>query len=941
MSGFLTKPTASPESVSTAVPAANSIPRANESGLLDPGWTAIAETVSVGKSGCSFTSIFDALASITDASMEKPYCIRIYPGVYEENQLVLKPYVSIKGYGGVHDTVVKAKNNNEHFIIGCPASYIEKITIYGPIDENFAAIYFAPITSGEEMYVHATVIRSGYFGLWANSPSATAPYIYFIDVSASLSNYNMHQFIKLTNYGKANITRSECTSIVCNTDYGIHAVGQNTSIYVDGFSYYSPSGTGIYANSGAKIRANSITLLNGTTGVHIGPDGQTIVDMNAAAISSRDNQFFTNHIIVESPRSKVSFLGKTDREKINIVEGAQFIASFLDGYEQFPGESTTIPGQVVYGELWLGTKDAAIPLRSYTRDTLSTGWVSGGELSYGGGLAINYTAGTGYININDTVVQTKWDSGSVNAIDEVSCCVYVDVDGVVKTSSFRPNFQNVIPLGSANSINGEVVLITSHTVPIAQLAAITTNYADVVVGPISVSGCVVSVHDDDTLQLDVDSGSYFAGNDFKVAQANSAISFVYWYRSGSGGWSCNTNQTQVDAFHYDDGSGTLAEIPEGKFSKDLLFLCTNGDGAEYHLVYAQELFDSKIEAETGNNPNVPGILGTYGLRLAGIVIDETNNSIASIVDQRPKLGQFSLGTTTIARHSDLAGLSSDDHVQYQLRSEKGFASGYAGLDSESKILSTNLNLAILPPENITKSDALVGISTNIARQDHKHDITTGAAGTILIGSESSEGTATSLSRSDHVHALQAPSAPENVLKQTASSGTALTVARADHKHDVATGVPVSIGISNLEGTATSLARSDHSHSGQILQSIFSEVTVDTTTASAAFVTLLSQNINTSDGYIYVNATFSSSNATNNQTNYFRITIDDVPIRGCGTRFASATTPGAGAILIKRPIAAGAHNIQLQWRVAGGTGRIYPVTAPDAEHTSLLIQEMSI
>lgn len=57
--------------------------------------------------------------------------------------------------------------------------------------------------------------------------------------------------------------------------------------------------------------------------------------------------------------------------------------------------------------------------------------------------------------------------------------------------------------------------------------------------------------------------------------------------------------------------------------------------------------------------------------------------------------------------------------------------------------------------------------------------------------------------------------PVDVTKAPAEVGVATTAARADHKHDVLTAAPVSIGSANLEGTAISLARSDHVHDGRM------------------------------------------------------------------------------------------------------------------------------
>lgn len=115
------------------------------------------------------------------------------------------------------------------------------------------------------------------------------------------------------------------------------------------------------------------------------------------------------------------------------------------------------------------------------------------------------------------------------------------------------------------------------------------------------------------------------------------------------------------------------------------------------------------------------------------------------------------------------------------------------------------------PLDVLVQTASTGVSDYPARSDHKHNVTTAAAGTASIGDAAAAGTATSVARSDHKHAFTAPAAPANVTKAAASAGAATTFARSDHKHDLTTAAPVTITTANAEGTATSAARSDHAH----------------------------------------------------------------------------------------------------------------------------------
>jgi hypothetical protein len=247
------------------------------------------------------------------------------------------------------------------------------------------------------------------------------------------------------------------------------------------------------------------------------------------------------------------------------------------------------------------------------------------------------------------------------------------------------------------------------------------------------------------------------------------------------------------------------------------------------------------------------------------------------------------------------------------------------------------------PVNVTKAAAAAGVATTVARSDHKHDVSTASPGTINVGDAPAEGVSTFLARADHVHGLTAPVAPVNVDKSAASAGVATTGTRSDHKHDVNTGVPVAIGTANAEGVASTLTRSDHVHKGMYLQTVFAQITVDTTTASAVSVTLLSQAITIQAGSnIIIRLTLGASNSNSNQSLFFRVQVDGVTQRGVGITSSGANSPSSGALtLLVTGLAAGARTVTVQWRVSANTGQIRPVTVPDAEAATLMIQEVTV
>ncbi len=73
----------------------------------------LANTVTVQPGGKTFTTITDALNSITDAKLQKQYVVQIGPGTYNE-VVVCKPYVFLQG-AGVAQTTITAPASTEQW----------------------------------------------------------------------------------------------------------------------------------------------------------------------------------------------------------------------------------------------------------------------------------------------------------------------------------------------------------------------------------------------------------------------------------------------------------------------------------------------------------------------------------------------------------------------------------------------------------------------------------------------------------------------------------------------------------------------------------------------------------------------------------------------------------------------------------------------------------
>lgn len=75
----------------------------------------IGNTVTVAKSGADFTSVREAVNSVTSAAATNPYIVLVYPGVYTETSTItLKPYVNIVGFSP-SSTIIKIQDGSTVF----------------------------------------------------------------------------------------------------------------------------------------------------------------------------------------------------------------------------------------------------------------------------------------------------------------------------------------------------------------------------------------------------------------------------------------------------------------------------------------------------------------------------------------------------------------------------------------------------------------------------------------------------------------------------------------------------------------------------------------------------------------------------------------------------------------------------------------------------------
>ena len=263
--------------------------------------------------------------------------------------------------------------------------------------------------------------------------------------------------------------------------------------------------------------------------------------------------------------------------------------------------------------------DALIDAGDEGRITAPTGLASGGVITINGvdNTKFDISDGYGYIVDNwtdpDNPTKTKVTWSGLTAITvtniatEFRTNVAINSSGTIiqQSNSFdADDLRDLIILGRAvhaNKTNINLVLsypYTAYNLPL--------NNAEFIkaIGPINVDGNVYNPNGAN-LNLDKSAGStYRLGTNYtnSVKKPNittdpsgTAITFGYRWQNGSGGITEGPFVTEVDPDQYDDGSGTLATVPNRKWTIQRVwyFGATNST----FMMYGQAVYDSLADAE--------------------------------------------------------------------------------------------------------------------------------------------------------------------------------------------------------------------------------------------------------------------------------------------------------------------------------------------------------
>jgi pectin methylesterase-like acyl-CoA thioesterase len=95
----------------------------------------------VAKKGGDYTSVKAAMDSITNNSSSNRYLVHLNPGIYIEDTIILKSFVTLKGYDP-KTCIIQVNSTSKDVIIGSPDSVIRNLGIEGASDNGKSAIVY-------------------------------------------------------------------------------------------------------------------------------------------------------------------------------------------------------------------------------------------------------------------------------------------------------------------------------------------------------------------------------------------------------------------------------------------------------------------------------------------------------------------------------------------------------------------------------------------------------------------------------------------------------------------------------------------------------------------------------------------------------------------------------------------------------------------------------
>ena len=697
--------------------------------------------INVSIKGGDFSSIKDAINAISDATVDKQYVVRVFPGTYTEDPFTTKDYVNIQGIGGSsYGIVIKSSSNGTNFITHNSESVISNVTISGDLSDVSCALVYCPGSTtvkypsikncmfdnrGGINVVQNTDIGNSWLEMTNCFCSTTSDIVGHLKVLAvsprTASNYSYGDIVQLDGTNMSifrEVTGTGASMILTN----------ETAIYLQHIGNY------IQLSDGATVAIANIRASGFNKGFYVPNTGAN--PTIKAEITIADTG--TYDVEIKNSNTSGYFVGGMNPSKI--VCDATYVSFQIRQTEKL----------IVTGDIYGGTNINTITnMTNAINYGTNLGNITGGSFTISG-LDITISQGSGYVtqSSNTQIKYITWTEQTITIPDETNVYIYITTNGIVEYNVSLPDIHITILLGSV-STGGGAVLYQQNIANNAQYTSTATEETlRHAFGSIVSNGLIVT-ENATSLHLDMTSGKYYYGNRSFDASSSTNFTFYKYYRKATTGWNRDSGNI-VDAY-YDDGSGTLQLVSLAGFVKHAIYLTTTSSGVStFMLVYSQETFASLAAATSGNMPNPPSSFADAIVCIAGVVVERSilgAITIGVITDVRPMISFKSGGSTATTDHNSLSNLAVGDvHTQY-FRTD-----GVRSLAGTLQLNGNNIAGLGTISDNTTPTPNTIDIFAHKSRHNLSGDDPLDVGVPVTIGTANAEGVSNVFCRSDHVHA---------------------------------------------------------------------------------------------------------------------------------------------------------------------------------------------
>jgi hypothetical protein len=668
-----------------------------------------------------FSSIKDAVDSVVDSGANNRYVINIGPGVFIESEIDLtsKPYVSLVG-SSIQTTLIQASASNHHIIKMGVTNEISFLSLSGS-GAGYAGL--AVLDTGIFSQAHKISFYDCDINvLVTSSTQDTIFYGEYLDFNGIFSyglkvesNNGFKSLVNIENY----YIFPGVTGSIGNFATGTYSVIDVVSARIEGVG----NDYAFWIEDGADMSVSATNIIGYEYGFYNPNVGQPVTfDIDGTSVIST-----LWDIYVDRPYTFGSFQGSSDHTRIYKDPLSNVNWAFLD---------------MTDGELDI-TRKLSLTFDTGEHVDLSTlllegstmGILSGGVISIISGLTVSVSAGYGYLETNTGVIKrVDWSNSQYVLVDDSAEYIYINENEILTSSSTLPDITNNIVIGKVATYGGEIIFIDNIKVDSKHTSNKLNLFNRKALGSIFESGSIVT---SSTFSISVTSGSYFYGESNFTPSGGSGITFSQFYRDGSGGWVINSTSSVTS--NYDMNSGSLVGMSASYFTKHVLYVVGDGFDEKYLLVVGQTQYLNLVDAESDGLPTPPTYFEDSVTPISAIYVRQGDVVIYQVEDIRPVIGFKSSGVNATSLHSNLLGLSNDDHTQY-LRVD-----GFRPMTSDLQMGSNSIT-GVLQVNGVT-------VESHVSRHlpNGSDPLSTGVPSN--IGTSNQEGIQNAFARQDHIHAL--------------------------------------------------------------------------------------------------------------------------------------------------------------------------------------------